>query len=66
LKTNSGRGLLFKRNVKLRMEVYTYANYAGFDTYRKSTSGYCMFLGENLVTWRSKKQDFVARSNAEA
>ena len=33
---------------------------------RKSTSGYCMFVGGNLVSWRSKKQGVVARSTAEA
>ncbi|XP_019051980.1 PREDICTED: uncharacterized protein LOC109114180 [Nelumbo nucifera] len=32
---------------------------------RKSTSGYCTFVGGNLVTWRSKKQNVVARSSAE-
>ena len=33
---------------------------------RKSTSGYCTLLGGNLVTWRSKKQNVVARSIAES
>jgi len=33
---------------------------------RRSTSGYCTFVGGNLVTWRSKKQSVVARSSAEA
>lgn len=32
----------------------------------RSTSGYCTFLGGNLVTWKSKKQNIVARSSAEA
>ena len=32
---------------------------------RKSTTGYCTFIGGNLVIWRNKKQD-VSRSNAEA
>ncbi|TYK07936.1 meiotic recombination protein SPO11-1 isoform X4 [Cucumis melo var. makuwa] len=32
---------------------------------RKSASGYCTFVWGNLVTWRSKKHEVVARSNAE-
>ncbi|RVW34481.1 Retrovirus-related Pol polyprotein from transposon RE2 [Vitis vinifera] len=32
---------------------------------RRSTSGYFSFVGDNLVTWRSKKQNVVARSSAE-
>ena len=33
---------------------------------QRSTSGHCSFVGGNLVTWRSKKQNVVARSSAEA
>ncbi|XP_019056677.1 PREDICTED: uncharacterized protein LOC109116185 [Tarenaya hassleriana] len=41
-------------------------DWAGDKTDRKSTTGYCTFLGGNLVTWKSKKQNVVARSSAEA
>jgi hypothetical protein len=33
---------------------------------RKSTTGFCTSVGGNLVTWKSKKQNVVARSSAEA
>ena len=33
---------------------------------QRSTSGHCSFVGGNLVTWRSKKQNVVARSSVEA
>ncbi|TYK23199.1 Retrovirus-related Pol polyprotein from transposon TNT 1-94 [Cucumis melo var. makuwa] len=32
---------------------------------RKSTSGYCTSVWDNLITWRSKKQEVVVRSSAE-
>ncbi|GMP41435.1 hypothetical protein CsSME_00011533 [Camellia sinensis var. sinensis] len=66
LKGTPGRGLLFKKHGHLQVEVYTDADWAGSVTDRRSTSGYCSFVGGNLVTWRSKKQNVVARSSAEA
>ena len=33
---------------------------------RKSTSGGCFYLGNNLVSWMSKKQNSVSLSTAEA
>lgn len=48
------------------MAAYTDADYAGSIVDRRFTSSYCTFIGGNLVTWRSKKQNVVARSSAEA
>ena len=66
LKAYPSRGLLYKANGHLRVEAYTDANWAGSPSNRKSTTGYCIFLGGNLITWRSKKQTVVAKSSAEA
>ncbi|RDX96694.1 hypothetical protein CR513_20602, partial [Mucuna pruriens] len=66
LQASPGKGLLFRKEGTLSMEIYTDADYAGSVVDRRSTSGYCMFLGGNLVTWRSKKQNVVARSSAKA
>ncbi|GAA0160789.1 hypothetical protein LIER_17263 [Lithospermum erythrorhizon] len=45
--------------------VYTDADWAGSIDDRKSTSGYYTIVWGNLVTWRSKKQNMVARSSAK-
>ncbi|KAL5724977.1 hypothetical protein ACHQM5_008176 [Ranunculus cassubicifolius] len=49
-----------------QIEAYTDVDWAGSIEDRRSTSGYFTFVGGNLVTWRSKKQNVVARSSAEA
>ncbi|CAJ2663478.1 unnamed protein product [Trifolium pratense] len=66
LKGTPGRGILFERNGSVGLEAYTDADYAGSIVDRRSTTGYCTFLGGNLVTWKSKKQSVVSRSSAEA
>src|SRR4051812_30649556 len=66
LKGCPGRGVLLGKHDHLRIEVYTNADWAGSRDYMRSTSGYCSFVGGNLVTWRSKKKRVVARSSAEA
>ena len=66
LKTTPSKGLLFTKHNHLKVEGYTDADWVGSANNRRSTSGYFTFVGGNLVTWRSKKQLVVARSNAEA
>lgn len=66
LKGSVGKGLLFKKGERKEVEVFTDADWAGSIEDRRSTTGYCTFVWGNLVTWRSKKQNVVARSSAEA
>ncbi|KAM1582752.1 hypothetical protein ACFX14_030431 [Malus domestica] len=66
LKGSLGKGILFKRNNHLRVKGYTDADWAGSTDDRCLTSSYFTFVGGNLVTWRSKKQNVIARSSAEA
>ena len=66
LKGNPRKGILFKKNDTLALEAYIDADYAGSIVDRRSTTGYCTFLEGNLVTWRSKKQNVVAKSSAKS
>ncbi|RVX07519.1 Retrovirus-related Pol polyprotein from transposon TNT 1-94 [Vitis vinifera] len=51
---------------KYALDILEETDWAGSPTDRRSTSGYCVFIGGNLISWKSKKQDVVARSSAEA
>lgn len=66
LKGSVGRGIIMKKNENTQIMGYCDADWAGNAIDRKSTTGYCTFVGGNLVTWKSKKQTVIARSSAEA
>jgi Reverse transcriptase (RNA-dependent DNA polymerase) len=55
LKNAPGKGLIFRKNEHLNIEGYCDSDWASCSDDRKSTSGYCMFIGDNLVSWKSKK-----------
>ncbi|XP_031277188.1 secreted RxLR effector protein 161-like [Pistacia vera] len=59
-------GLTFTKSDTLQLEGYADVDWASNISDRKSTSGYCIFLGSNLVQWSSKKQAVVVLSSARA
>ena len=66
LKGTIGLGITFKKTGNLDVLVYTDSDFGSCLLNRRSTTGYCTFLGGNLVTWRSKKQNVVSKSSTEA
>jgi hypothetical protein len=59
-------GLTMRRSSPTELVVYTDADWAGCPDTRRSTSAYAVFLGDNLVSWSSKRQHTISRSSAEA
>ncbi|GAA0173856.1 transmembrane signal receptor [Lithospermum erythrorhizon] len=66
LKQSPGKGLFFKKTEDMTIQVFTDADWSESIDDRKSTSGYSTMIWGNLITRRSKKQNVVARSSAEA
>ena len=58
--------MLYENKGHTQVVGYSDADWADSPTDRRSTSGYCVFIRGNLISWNSKKQDVVARSSAEA
>lgn len=59
-------GLYFSPCSSLELRSYSDVDWAGDPTDHRSTTGYCFLLSISLISWRSKKQTVVARSNTEA
>ncbi|GJT32860.1 ribonuclease H-like domain-containing protein [Tanacetum coccineum] len=59
-------GLQLYASATTSLVGYTDADWAGCPSTRRSTSGYCVFLGDNLLSWSAKRQHTLSRSSAEA
>ena len=58
--------LFYSAQSPLVLHAFSDVDWAEDPTDCRSTIGYYFLLGSALISWRSKKQTFVARSNTEA
>nr|GEU36104.1 ribonuclease H-like domain-containing protein [Tanacetum cinerariifolium] len=65
LRGTTDLGLQLFRSTTSQLIAYYDADWAGCPATRRSTSRYCVFLGDNLLTWSSKRQYTLSRSSVE-
>ncbi|GJU91346.1 hypothetical protein Tco_1303769 [Tanacetum coccineum] len=66
LKGTINMGLWYPKDFGFNLTAFSDADHVGCIDTRKSTSGVIQFLGDKLVSWMSKKQNYTAMSLAEA
>jgi len=63
---SSNRGLFYLAGSPISLVAYSDADWAGCPDTRRSVTGWCMFLGDSLISWKSKKQDRVSKSSTKS
>lgn len=61
-----GQGIFLSMNSPIQLNAFCDTDWAQCRDTRHSTTRYCVFLGDSLVSWKTKKQTMVNRSSAEA
>jgi histone deacetylase 1/2 len=59
-------GLNIHRSMSTLVSAFSDADWAGNVDDRKSTGGFAVFIGSNLVSWSARKQATVSRSSTES
>ncbi|XP_051122142.1 secreted RxLR effector protein 161-like [Andrographis paniculata] len=57
--------LHYSTRSSLVLTGYSDADWVGDPIDRRSTTGFCFFLGDSLISWRSMKQTVISQSNAD-
>ena len=65
LKRQSDLAILLHKNSDLTLEAYCDSDWAACSLTRRSVSGYVIFLGNSLISWKFKKEGIISLSLAE-
>jgi hypothetical protein len=59
-------GLKIQKSGSKLLSAFSDANWEGCSDNRKSTEGFAIFIGSNLINWCAKKQSTMSRSSTES
>jgi histone deacetylase 1/2 len=66
VKDTVATGITFVKSPHVYLSAFSDADWAGCLDDRRSTGGFAIFVGPNLVSWSARKQAVVSRSSTEA
>ena len=66
LKQCPGKGITLVKCAELKLIGYVDVDWGKCPSTRRSVTGFCIFLGNSLISWKSKKQPTVSRSSTES
>lgn len=66
IKHTCSQGITFSKNNSLTLRAYSDSDWATCPTTRRSISGMIILMGDSPISWKSKKQQTVSLSSAEA
>ena len=67
LKGCPSKGLFFEKNSSpISITAYSDSDWATCTDTRRSLTGYCIFMGTSLISWKTKKQKTVSKSSCKA
>ncbi|GJX80184.1 retrovirus-related pol polyprotein from transposon TNT 1-94 [Tanacetum coccineum] len=60
-KSIEGQGILLAKDLAVKLKAYCDSDWASCPMIRRSTTGYCILLGDSLVSWKSRNIAVVSR-----